>query len=157
MLLPQNQNMKQIVLISCASLKGTQKAKAKDMYKSPLFKSSLAYAYKQNPDKIFILSAQYYLLDLNTEIEPYDVTLCNIPKAKRKAGLKILSPTEKKEWGRKIIEQLSNQVDLQNDTFTILAGKEYINEIENNITHLINPLKGLRQGERLKFLKNHIF
>jgi len=147
--------MKQIILIACVSLKGDKKAKAKDLYKSALFKSSLAYAYKLNPDKIFILSALHHLLDLETEIEPYNVTLSNVPKDKRKAGLKILNSTEKKEWGKKVIKQLAEQADLKNDNFLVLAGQEYIKPIIGNISHLTNPLYGLRQGERVKFLNEN--
>ena len=147
--------MKQIILIACVSKKGDEKAKAKNLYKSSLFKSSLAYAYKLNPDKIFILSALHCLLDLDQEIEPYNVTLSNVPKDKRKAGLKILDPAEKKEWGKKVIEQLSKQTDLRNDNFIVLAGQEYIKPIIDSISHLTNPLKGLRQGERVKYLNDN--
>jgi len=128
--------------------------KAKDLYKSALFKSSLAYACKLNPDKIFILSALHHLLDLDKEIEPYNVTLSNVPKDKRKLGLKILSTSEKKEWGKKVIKQLAEKSDLKNDNFIILAGQEYIKPIIDNISRFTNPLKGLRQGERVKFLKD---
>jgi hypothetical protein len=144
--------MKRIVLIACVSKKGQQKAKAKDLYESTLFKSSLAYAQALNPDKIFILSALHHLLDLDTEIAPYNVTMSNVPKDKRKSELKILNPEEKKEWGKKVIQQLSNEADLQNDNFIILAGKEYIKPIVNSIVHLDNPLIGLGQGKRLQFL-----
>ena len=145
--------MKRIVLISCVSKKGNKKAKARDLYKSTLFKSSLAFAQTLNPDKIFILSALHHLLDLNKEIGPYDVTLSNIPKQKRKSGLKVLNTKEKKDWGRKVIQQLSNEADLKNDTIIILAGQEYIKPIKENISHLETPLNGLGQGQRLKFLK----
>lgn len=48
----------------------------------------MAYAKRQNPNKIFILSALHHLLDINKEIEPYDVTLSYIPKEKSKPGLR---------------------------------------------------------------------
>jgi hypothetical protein len=147
--------MKQIVLISCVSKKGDKKMKAKDLYKSPLFKSSLAYAYKLNPDKIFILSALHHLLELEREIEPYDVTLSNVPKNKRKAGLKVLNSFEKREWGKKVIVMLGSNTDLKKDNFIILAGQEYIKPIIDRMTHFALPLKGLRQGERVKFLKDN--
>lgn len=147
--------MKQIVLIACVSKKGDKKTKAKDLYKSSLFKSSLAYAYKLQPDKIYILSALHHLLDLDKEIEPYNVTLSNVPKDKRKQGLLILSPTEKKEWGKKVIEQLSKQTDLKNDNFIVLAGQEYIKPIIDSIPHFTNPLNGLGIGKRVKFLNDN--
>ena len=98
--------MKTIVLISCVSKKRGVKTKSKDLYQSALFKYSLTYAYSLRPDKIFILSALHHVLDLETEIEPYDVTLSNVPKHKRKTGLKVLNTEEKKEWGKRVIEEL---------------------------------------------------
>lgn len=142
-------------MIACVSQKADKKAKAKDLYISQLFKSSLAYANRQNPDKIFILSALHYLLDIDKEIEPYNITLSNVPKDKRKPGLIILTPEQKKVWGIKVIDQLSKQTDLHNDKFIVLAGQEYIKPIKNSITHFINPLNGLRQGERVKFLNEN--
>ena len=148
--------MNKIVLISCVSKKKSIKSKAKDLYISQLFKSSLAYSYSLNPDKIFILSALHHLLDLETEIEPYNVTLSNIPKSKRKIGLIVLSPAEKIEWGNKVVEMLSEQTDLQNDQFIILAGREYIKPIKPYIKKIDDRLHGLRQGERVKYMKANL-
>jgi len=147
--------MKSIVLISCVSKKGKSKAKAKDIYKSALFKYSLAYAYMLQPDKILILSALHHILDLETVIEPYDITLSNVPANKRKPRLKVLNPDEKREWGKTVIAQLSNQFDLEHDKFIILAGREYVKPISKSIKHKYLPLDGLSIGERLAFLKKH--
>lgn len=52
--------MKKIVLLSCVKDKRNQRAKAGDMYISPLFTKSLNYAkQKLRPDKVFILSAPF--------------------------------------------------------------------------------------------------
>lgn len=67
--------MLKILLISCVSKKLNYKAKAKDLYISPLFKYNYQFAKSLNPDKIFILSAKYGLIDSDDEIEPYDETL----------------------------------------------------------------------------------
>jgi hypothetical protein len=147
--------MQKIVLIACVSKKGKVKTKAKDLYTSQLFKYSLAYAYSLNPDKIYILSALHHLLDLEVEIEPYNVTLSNIPKSKRKQGLKVLNPEEKIKWGKKVIEMLSGQTDLQNDQFIILAGQEYIKPIKPYIKNIEDRLQGLGIGKRVSFLKNN--
>ncbi len=144
-----------IILIACVSQKGDKKTKAKDIYISQLFKSSLAYAQQLKPNKIFILSALHHLLHLDKEIEPYNVTLSSVPKHKRKEGLKILTSTEKKEWGRKVIEQLSKESDLQNDDFIFLAGQQYLKPLITSIRHYKNPILGLGQGKRLKFLKEN--
>lgn len=148
--------MKRIVLISCVSKKGNKKAKAKDLYKGPLFTNSLAYGKKLNPDKIFILSALHHLVDLDQEIEPYDVTLSYVPPAKRNPKLKVLTKKESELWGQKVLQQLENIADLKKDEFIILAGQSYIKPIEKGITNIREPLKGLKQGERVKFLINEL-
>ncbi len=148
--------MSKIVLIACVSQKLNKKAKAKDLYTSQLFKYSLAYAHSLNPDKIFILSALHHLLDLEMEIEPYNVTLSNIPKSKRKEGLIVLSQAEKIEWSKKVVKMLSEQTDLQYDQFILLAGQEYIKPIKPYIKNLDDRLHGLRQGERVKCLKANL-
>lgn len=145
--------MKRIVLISCASKKEDKKMKAKDLYISTLFKYSLAYAHLINPDKILILSALHHVLELEQEIEPYNVTLSNVPKNKRKLEVKFLDSKEKKIWAIKVIELLSRHADLKRDEFIVLASQEYIKPIQNNIIHLEDRLKGLRIGERIKYLK----
>jgi len=144
-----------IVLIACVFKKLERKAMVEDLYISQLFKSSLVYANQQKPDKIFILSALHHLLKLGDVIEPYNVTLSNIPKNKRKAGLKILSSVEKVAWGNKVIDLLSMETDLRNDEFIILAGQEYIKPLLNKISKLTNPLEGLKQGQRIKYLNEN--
>jgi hypothetical protein len=146
---------KTIILIACVSQKLTKKAKAKDIYISQLFKSSFDYATRQKPHKIFILSALHHLLDINRVIEPYNVTLSTIPKAKRKKGLTILTSFEKIVWGKKVLRQLSWRFDLKNDKFIVLAGVNYIKPIEGGIANLVNPLKGKGIGQRIKFLSEN--
>ena len=148
--------MRTIILIACASKKLSIKSIAKDLYVSPLFRLSLDYAYSLKPDKIFILSALHHLLDLEKVLEPYDVTLSIVPRAKRKPGLKVLNAAEKIEWGIKVVGMLKEHTDLQHDMFIILAGNEYLKPIASNIRNLDNRLSGLSQGRRLKYLKQHI-
>ncbi len=148
--------MSKVVLISCGSKKMAKRSMAKDMYLSPLFKNSLAYAYSLNPDKIYILSALYHVLDLEQEIEPYNVTLSNILKLKRKNGLIVLNAKEKKVWGEKVIQQLSELVDLANDDFVILAGNEYIKPLKKAFSSCTYPLNGVNLFNRPRVLKELI-
>lgn len=142
--------MKRVVLISCVSRKGTERARAKDLYLGQLFENSLAYAKALEPDKIFILSALYHLVDLEQEIEPYDVTLSYVPPKKKinKPNLKVLSKQEAKLWGQKVLDELSKEADLKNDEFIILAGQSYIKPIKNGLTNIKEPLHGEKQGKR---------
>ena len=130
-----------IILISCVSKKLDKKSKAEDIYISPLFRYNLKYAHSLNPDKIFILSAKYGLLDLNQKIEPYNQTLNNIPKE------------ELKQWANNIITDLKIKANLENDEFIFLAGNSYRKYLLPYIKNYKIPLQGLGIGKQLKFLK----
>ena len=129
------------MLLSCASKKALQKTKARDLYQSALFKSSLKFAESLKPDNIFILSAKYGLLELEKEIEPYNQTLNKMPDKERKI------------WADKVISQLSNVADLKKDEFVFLAGDRYRSHLIPHLTYYDIPLKGLGIGRQLKFLK----
>ena len=148
--------MKRIVLLSCVSLKGKTKAKAKDLYISALFKYSLAYAEALNPDKIYILSALHHVLELEDEIEPYDVTLSYVSPQKKKPELKVLTKQETTTWGQTVIKQLEQITNVKEDTFTVLAGNAYLAPIQNSLGKIEQPLKGVKMFDRIKKLKELI-
>lgn len=133
-----------IVLISCASKKLSKKARAEELYISTLFKLNLNYAKKLKPDRIFILSAKHGVLELDDEINPYNVTLNNMPAEDRKY------------WTNGIIKQLKSKYDLKNDHFIILAGYKYRQYLISKLTSYEIPLKGLPIGKQLQYLKKHI-
>lgn len=130
-----------IVLISCVSKKLPRKAKAEELYVSPLFKLNLQYAKSLQPDKVFILSAKYGLLDLNDEIEPYNETL------NKKSNREI------KLWAEKVIGKLKQEADLEKDEFIFLAGEKYRKYLLPKIKNSEIPLQNLGIGKQLKFLK----
>lgn len=86
--------MKSFVLIACVRSKLNDRAKAKDLYTSTLFKSSLLYARLLKPDAIYILSAKYRLLDPDQMIDPYELTLNTMAEA------------EKMTWSREVLDAL---------------------------------------------------
>ncbi len=134
--------MKKIVLISCAAKKRKGRAKAEYLYISPLFTSSLKYAKSLRPDKIYILSAKYGLVELDREIGPYNVTLNE------------MEAREVRNWAEKVIEQLKRKVDLQKDHFILLAGETYRKYLIAHMKSYEVPMKGMRIGEQLRFLSN---
>jgi len=136
--------MKKIVLISCSSKKLPKKSKAKELYSSDLFKKNLEYAISLNPDKTYILSAKYGLLDLEEEIEPYNVTLNKMNKE------------ERENWARNVIKKLKEIVDLENNKIIFLAGHKYREFLIPEIKNYEIPLKGLGIGKQLKFLKSEL-
>ena len=135
--------MKTMVLIACASKKITHKARAEDLYISPLFVGNLRYAKSLAPDAIFILSAMYGLLDLDKEIEPYNVTL------------KDMSTAQVRAWANGVLEQLARRADLQHDHFVFLAGDVYRKFLVPHLASYEVPLAGMRIGEQLQFLAAH--
>ena len=135
--------MRKIVLISCVSVKLSHKAKAEDLYISPLFKYGLAYAKSLKPDKIYILSAKYGLLGLDEVIEPYNTTL------------NTMSSSEIKTWSEKVLLKLRVKVNLDADQIIFLAGDNYRKYLISYIKNYTIPLKGLGIGKQLKFLKEH--
>jgi len=135
---------KKIILISCASKKLAYKSKAEDLYISTLFRLSFAYAKKLKPDKIFILSAKYGLLNLNDEIASYNETLNNKPVS----DIKI--------WAEKVVIELEKLTNLGNDLLIFFAGEKYRKYILPHVKNYEIPLKGLRIGEQLQFLKGKI-
>lgn len=132
--------MSKIVLISCVSQKNNFPCKAKDLYISPLFIKSLKYAKQLNPDKIYILSAKYGLLDSEKIVEPYNMTL------------KDFSKKEKLEWAQKVLIDLHEQTSLRKDEFIILAGSVYCENLLKHIKNYTLPMGNLPIGKRLKWL-----
>ena len=105
--------MSKIILIPCVKEKLDHKAKAADLYIGPLFKKIFKYAASLSPDKIFILSGEYGLLELEDEVEPYD------------KNLNLCNDDEIKIWSEKVLEKLSGLSDLNNDEFVFIVGNNY--------------------------------
>jgi hypothetical protein len=132
--------MKKIVLISCSSKKMPHKTKAQDLYISALFRGNLRYAKSQKPDYIFVLSAKYGLLELDREIEPYDVTL------------KDMSSVQVRAWANVVLGQLGKRVDLRTDHFILLAGSRYRKYLVPQMASYETPLQGMAIGKQLQYL-----
>ena len=133
--------MKKIVLIACASKKLSHAAPAGELYTSPLFRLSLAYARKLQPDDIYILSAKHGLLDLDDVIEPYDTTLTR------------MSSTDVKQWAHEVLEKLRSRADLKHDHFILLAGDRYRRYLAPHLTRHEVPMEGLPIGKQLQQLR----
>ena len=88
-----------VAFISCVKEKRIGKYKAKDLYISDFFRKSFGYCSSKY-DKVFILSAKYGLLDLNDEIENYEMTLNDFSKI------------EKVEWSVMVCNQLETSIDV---------------------------------------------
>jgi hypothetical protein len=84
--------MTRVVLVSCSNKKLSNRVPAKNLYVGALFRYALQYAQGLSPDKIYILSARYGLVQLYDDIELYNVTL------------KDMSIRERKEWAERVLQ-----------------------------------------------------
>lgn len=132
---------KKIVLISCASKKRAIRSQAKDLYISTLFELNLHYAHSLNPDGIYILSAKYGLLNLEEEVDPYNLTLNNMTRK------------EVENWAAQVINHLASKTDLKGDHFIFLAGNNYRKYLMPHLNSYEVPLEGMPIGKQLQFLK----
>lgn len=136
--------MVHIALVGCSKLKREGSHKARDLYKSPLFRKSLVYA-EMLVRPVYILSSRYDLLELDREISDYDDHLGDRPTDVRLA------------WAERIVDSLIAKHG-QSLKLTLLAGHLYTKPIRqtlrlNGCQWKINePMKGLSVGERLRWL-----
>jgi len=136
--------MKTIILISCVKDKLPRAAKAKNLFISPIFQKSLAWARQQKPDGIYILSVRYGLIDLQEEVKPYALTI------------NTMSLKERNEWTKKVLGQLAEVADLQNDRFIFLSGTKYREFLLPHLTHYEIPMQGLPIDEQLAYLDERL-
>jgi hypothetical protein len=133
-----------IVLISCVKKKLSYRARAQDLYISPLFRFNLEYARSLKPDAIYILSAKYGLVSLDQEIDTYDLTL------------NTMGENQKKAWAQKVLMDLRQKTSLAHDHFIFLAGMNYRKHLIPSMHSYEIPLEGYSFGEHLRKLKRKI-
>lgn len=133
-----------IALISCSKSKKNHPCPARELYApSQLFSLSYQYA-KRHADAVYILSAKYGLLAESDVVAPYDLTLANLPKHRQR------------DWANDVLSQMEERFDLEHDTFLILAGRRYYQNLLPRLSHVILPLGNLPMGLRISFLQRHL-
>ena len=112
---------------------------------SQLFKKATQYICQQDYDDWFILSAKYGLLNKDSMIEPYDITLNK------------MNSLERKEWAKEVFDQVLKLTPKQIDFY---AGKKYreylIPLLEQRDIVCQVPLEGKGIGEQLGFYKKQL-
>ncbi len=106
---------------------------------------SLSYQYaKRNTDAVYILSAKYGLLAESDVIAPYDLTLSHLPEHRQR------------DWADYVLTQMRERFDLEQDTFLILAGRNYYQHLLPHLPHTDLPLGNLPLGARIAFLQRQL-
>jgi hypothetical protein len=131
----------EIVLISCSKTKVDHPTAARDLYESPLFRQSRAFA-EASARPWFILSAEHGLVGPDEWLAPYERYLPDTPRSFRNA------------WGHWVVARLDLLVGgLSSRTVEIHAGAAYVEPIADRLRakgcQVTQPLAGLGVGERL--------
>lgn len=135
-----------VALIGCGKSKLPRSAPARALYappKSLLFKASLEVAEKQH-QHVHVLSAKYGLVKLEQVLEPYELSI------------RQLTPEQQDEWGLAVVRALAAQHPGRLLELHAYASKPYLVPIRRHLPSgwtVVEPMRGLEQGERLGWLK----
>lgn len=139
-----------VVLVQCTATKRDEPSPARELYDpSPYFRRQRRYAEVAGDDW-YILSAKYGLLEPDTEIEPYDISIADVD--------------DRGTWGRKIGSEIFDRYSSRSGLtrtadavrFEVLAGKGYaahfVPYLQDKGFTVCEPLEHLRIGERFNEL-----
>lgn len=133
-----------IILIGCVKgkLEWASRVAAKELYVSTLWRCRRKYA-EQSGVPWYILSAKYGLVGPDTLIAWYDLSLGDLPAAKRRA------------WSQRVVDALvSRYPSVKGKVVEIHAGKDYVDYgVESGLTEagmvVERPLLGIPIGRHL--------
>lgn len=136
-----------VILLGCVKSKLGHRARARDLYVSPLWRGRRAYAEASGYPWL-ILSAKHGLLEPEQTIAPYDVALARLDAADRR------------RWGQRVVHALTERFgSLAGMTFEVHAGDAYWLAIAPRLAELgatlSRPLAGLSVGSQLGWYRTH--
>lgn len=140
--------LRTVALVGCSGRKLQRAAPARELYTSPLFRKSLAYAQTLTSD-VFVISAQHGLVPLDHQVEPYDLEL------------RKMTDDERAWWGLEVTNALARLFPREPLRLVILAGSLYADhltayDVDHRAWKFEEPLVGLEIGERLSFLNTQL-
>jgi hypothetical protein len=128
------------VLVGCSSSKAPTARPASELFTGAAFSKARALAERAGVPW-FVLSAKFGLLAPHDVVAPYDVYLGHQSSRYRTA------------WGAWVVAQLGETHDLHGTAVEVHAGRAYTEPLLAPLAAagatLVEPLAGLRQGERL--------
>jgi hypothetical protein len=130
-------------LVSCVGLKLDRPAPARDLYISPWFRK-VRRVVEKGP--WFILSAKHGLVTPEKVIEPYNVTLADMPISERRA------------WASRVTEAIA--VTGYAASVQVFAGARYreflMSFLCGRFSIVTVPMQGLKIGKQLQWLDARI-
>jgi len=134
-------------LVGCAKTKREHAAPCRELYKSPLFVTSLAHA-ERVCDETFVVSAAHGLLSLDETVSPYD------------RSLRELSKKERVAWGERVVGAIQSHFERLPLELLVLTGLEYAGPIQAAAHRyswkVETPLAKKSIGQRLVWLKAQV-
>ena len=124
-----------VALIACCGKKADAPAPARELYRSPLFRKSVAWAERRGLP-CAVLSARHGLVMPGDVLPPYDLTLARLPAGERAA------------WAARVNADLRRR--LAGCEFVVLAGRLYRAALAG-LPHTA-PMAGLGIGRQLRWL-----
>jgi len=130
-----------LILLACSERKADTACRVRDLYLGEAFRRGVGYA-EARVARWYVLSGKWGLLHPDDVIAPYDLYLANQPQTYRVA------------WGQWVAAQLQQTVGgLRGLGIEMLAPAAYVDPLRNPLEQLgatiLEPLRGLRQGEQL--------
>lgn len=107
-----NSHRTRVVLVACAGQKQDRLSRAEDLYTSPLFRKSRAFAERHGA-RWFILSAMHGLVPPNRLLHPYNQTL------------NAMSAADRRTWAALVASNLAVECKPAETHLIFLAGKHY--------------------------------
>ena len=138
----------QIGLIGCGGAKLQHAAPARALYTDPLFRDALQHAsHPSRFDVVRVLSAKHGLVELDQELEPYDLWIGD------------LTPAAQARLAERVRSQLLAVKGFADATVTVLAGAAYVALVRRAWlgpqARVLAPLRGLEQGQQRHWYKEH--
>lgn len=127
--------MEKVALIACCGKKLARPAPARELYRSPLFAKSVAWA-ERNGLPWAVLSARHGLVGPHDVLAPYDVTLGRMTAGERAA------------WAKRVNAELRRW--FPGGEFVALAGRHYRAALAG-LPHAA-PMAGMGIGRQLRWL-----
>lgn len=151
-----------VALVGCCAEKLDKAAPAHELYRSPLFRLSLAHA-KRMTGEVFVLSALHGLVPLDRVLEPYDLALSEMDEFERAWWRHEVEAQLAELLGATLDSRLDEDAAGETDAewflhdprlrVVLLAGALYRpgGFLEGKLEE---PLEGMGIGARLSYLKS---